>query len=422
MMLTRCPACQTVFRLRPEQLHARRGEVRCGHCFHPFNALEHALEPPANENPGPPPPAPDFFVLEDKPAPTLAGSSPASMLDFGIPEPEPEPVFAPEPQREPARTEKPGPFAWEGDQEAAPQLRAAPPAAADDTLANASAPAFEPTPHPRPAPSAPYEPATHEPAETALPKVFPGVLRSGRRPPPPTEAQAAVPDDAVASPDASTDITSPPSAPESAWAASDVPQERAPREVTEDAAPETPDAASDEPDLARLDATYGRPPRKTHPALRALGGMLVVVLTALLGLQTAYLYRMEIARDLPGLRPLLTEACARAGCTIPYPQDAERIAIEASDLQAEPGKPGRYLLHATLNNRAEYPQRWPHLELTLTDAGDNPMSRRVLAPAEWMNPAETAEAFPPRNAIELRLPFEVPGLAPTGYRIYAFYP
>ena len=27
---------------RPEQLHARRGEVRCGHCFHPFNALEHA--------------------------------------------------------------------------------------------------------------------------------------------------------------------------------------------------------------------------------------------------------------------------------------------------------------------------------------------------------------------------------------------
>ena len=44
MMLTRCPACQTVFRLRPEQLHARGGEVRCGHCFHPFNALENTVE------------------------------------------------------------------------------------------------------------------------------------------------------------------------------------------------------------------------------------------------------------------------------------------------------------------------------------------------------------------------------------------
>ena len=44
MMITRCPACQTVFRLRREQLHARGGEVRCGHCFHPFNALEHTVE------------------------------------------------------------------------------------------------------------------------------------------------------------------------------------------------------------------------------------------------------------------------------------------------------------------------------------------------------------------------------------------
>ena len=70
-MLTRCPACQTVFRLRPEQLHARRGEVRCGHCFHPFNAIEHTLEPPANEPPAAPPP--DFFILEDKPAPPPAG-------------------------------------------------------------------------------------------------------------------------------------------------------------------------------------------------------------------------------------------------------------------------------------------------------------------------------------------------------------
>ena len=50
------------------------------------------------------------------------------------------------------------------------------------------------------------------------------------------------------------------------------------------------------------------------------------------------------------------------------------------------------------------------------------MSRRVLAPADWLSAAETTEAFPARNAVELRLPFEVAGLAPTGYRIYAFYP
>ena len=40
MILARCPACATTFRVRPEQLQARGGRVRCGHCQHPFNALE----------------------------------------------------------------------------------------------------------------------------------------------------------------------------------------------------------------------------------------------------------------------------------------------------------------------------------------------------------------------------------------------
>lgn len=40
MMLTRCPSCSTAFRVTPEQLKARAGKVRCGHCNAVFNALE----------------------------------------------------------------------------------------------------------------------------------------------------------------------------------------------------------------------------------------------------------------------------------------------------------------------------------------------------------------------------------------------
>lgn len=40
-MRTRCPGCQTVFRVTPEQLKARTGQVRCGHCQAVFNALDH---------------------------------------------------------------------------------------------------------------------------------------------------------------------------------------------------------------------------------------------------------------------------------------------------------------------------------------------------------------------------------------------
>jgi predicted Zn finger-like uncharacterized protein len=39
-MLTRCPHCQTAFRVLPEQLKARNGQVRCGTCRDVFNALD----------------------------------------------------------------------------------------------------------------------------------------------------------------------------------------------------------------------------------------------------------------------------------------------------------------------------------------------------------------------------------------------
>lgn len=43
-MLTRCPTCQTTFRVTAEQLKARQGRVRCGHCQGVFNALETLIE------------------------------------------------------------------------------------------------------------------------------------------------------------------------------------------------------------------------------------------------------------------------------------------------------------------------------------------------------------------------------------------
>ena len=43
-MRTRCPDCQTVFRVTPEQLKTRAGKVRCGHCQAVFNALDSLLE------------------------------------------------------------------------------------------------------------------------------------------------------------------------------------------------------------------------------------------------------------------------------------------------------------------------------------------------------------------------------------------
>jgi predicted Zn finger-like uncharacterized protein len=44
---TRCPQCQTVFRLTAAQFKLRDGMVRCGRCQHAFQADQHLVERPA---------------------------------------------------------------------------------------------------------------------------------------------------------------------------------------------------------------------------------------------------------------------------------------------------------------------------------------------------------------------------------------
>jgi predicted Zn finger-like uncharacterized protein len=48
-LATRCPHCQTTFRVAHDQLKLRAGLVRCGACKQIFNGIEHLLPP---EEPG----------------------------------------------------------------------------------------------------------------------------------------------------------------------------------------------------------------------------------------------------------------------------------------------------------------------------------------------------------------------------------
>lgn len=72
MLTTHCPSCSTAFRVTPEQLKARAGKVRCGHCQAVFNALEslHDLPPALHETETGAPPAAE--VPQAAPAPAEA--------------------------------------------------------------------------------------------------------------------------------------------------------------------------------------------------------------------------------------------------------------------------------------------------------------------------------------------------------------
>ena len=83
-MLTRCPACTTTFRVRPEQLKAKLGRVRCGECNTVFNALDALVE----ERPPTPVTVASTHLADDRsiaPEETGEGSAPAAGLAVAEP-------------------------------------------------------------------------------------------------------------------------------------------------------------------------------------------------------------------------------------------------------------------------------------------------------------------------------------------------
>lgn len=185
------------------------------------------------------------------------------------------------------------------------------------------------------------------------------------------------------------------------------------------------------------EGTLSAPAAHFDEAHRA--GWLVVVLAVVLGLmllvQGIHHWRMEIANRWPDTRPWLEEACHSFNCTVPYARDISQINLEASELQIDPERGNMLVLNMTIKNRAPFAQAFPAVELTLTDARDQVVVRRILAPNEWLpanldssasnagkNPVSTPPAFPADKEIAARLWIDARDTGAVGYRLFVFYP
>jgi predicted Zn finger-like uncharacterized protein len=185
------------------------------------------------------------------------------------------------------------------------------------------------------------------------------------------------------------------------------------------AAPSPPPQAEDDalPHFLEVEA-----PDTRRTLLWALGVLLAAL--ALLA-QLALYYRTEIATLVPQTRPHLAEACRLLGCELRLPRRPDLLSLESSDLQADNRREGLIVLNAVIRNRAPFAQEHPALELTLTDAADKPVVRRVLQPAEYLDAAARAalaQGIAAGGESVLRVHFDTRGVRATGYRVYLFYP
>ena len=157
---------------------------------------------------------------------------------------------------------------------------------------------------------------------------------------------------------------------------------------------------------------------------RATWIVAAAALLLLLGGQLVVAYRTQIATFYPASRPLLEQLCRAARCEVGLPKAADQLVIESSDLQAvDAAKPNLIQLAASVRNRAAIEVAFPAIEVTLTDAQDRPLARRVLLPEQYLAGRQPARAgLRAGEDFSIRLTLDTTELRPVGYRLYLFYP
>ncbi|WP_034300815.1 DUF3426 domain-containing protein [Herbaspirillum sp. RV1423] len=433
-LATQCPFCQTTFRVAQDQLKLRGGLVRCGNCKEVFNGNDHLVSPeiasqlvaaPAASQPG------------QRTAPTGWPPLPGGSLPRQA-EPDVAPASAAGPAAPPpwmATPDLSSAFA-----SIAAETKDAPwgTQSAQDTLNEPSAPASPPLPEqiaasPEPFPLA-GTPTTQSPTPgqaddvaagpmPSQPEVSINTLTQELSYPIPLTSSAPLEeqsDPITAGPidDASSGNSQ--AGDEYAQAAEEEkPEAESDDEDTEEIAEEETEDEEDTPAFVQKAERRER----LHRIARLVMGIGAVVLSIALLLQATYVWRNTIVAWLPSTRPLLSSACAALHCAVGLPTNIDQLVLESSELQLVPPNQNIYTLSVLLHNRGYGAQAWPYLELTLNDADEKAITRRVFTPREYLDRAQNIDnGLAGESEQQIKLTFELAQPAASGYRIYLFYP
>ena len=187
---------------------------------------------------------------------------------------------------------------------------------------------------------------------------------------------------------------------------------------------ETPDKASDKAvkpivieDLTTDPKFSGK--KTKHNIWLSLLSILLLILASL---QSIYFMRTELAAEYPQFKPFLVQACTYLNCKVALPQDLNLLVIDDSDMQEDENYQGVINFSSSLINNANYAQMYPNIELTLTNLDDQPVLRRLIKPAEYLQTkTDLSAGIDAREEIRVKLAIHASDIPVAGYRVLLVY-
>ncbi len=117
-------------------------------------------------------------------------------------------------------------------------------------------------------------------------------------------------------------------------------------------------------------------------------------------------------------RPPLTLACKLAGCQLPSRQNHKLIATEKLKAMLHPTEPKAIKVDTILRNRAPFEQPFPDIELIFQDIDLQPIAHRRFSPSEYLGADITTQSLMPSNR-PVHITFELvdPGKQAVNYKL-----
>jgi len=154
------------------------------------------------------------------------------------------------------------------------------------------------------------------------------------------------------------------------------------------------------------------------PVVRMALGLVFFISLLGLALQIAVQERDRIAALDARTRPWLVKLCEPLRCELAPVRQIADVVIDSSSFNKARGD--SYQLALTMKSSATIPLAMPAVELTLTDAQDQPVLRRVLLPTDMAAPAELPAKGEWGTSVSVLV--TTGGARVAGYRLLAFYP
>lgn len=133
----------------------------------------------------------------------------------------------------------------------------------------------------------------------------------------------------------------------------------------------------------------------------------LVVLAMLLALQVMVADRARLAAD-ASWRPMISSLCGLVGCSVPTWHQPGAFAMLSRDVSPIPGTAGGLNVQATFRNDARWPQAWPVLLLSLSDADGRVLGSRAFSPKEYLGAAATQTELAPGQSAQIELKLHEP--------------